>query len=102
MGRGGLRASPPLEAMMAAITHTQIMARRDALMRADSRVAVIVQNPGATDDGTPGVFLVKDPDPGDAAVTGATSPGNAKGGDVGGYSWKSFSYAALGTAYGLP
>ena len=80
---------------MAAITHAQIMLRREILMKTATRVTVIVAKPEAIDDATAGVFLVKDPDPGDAPTTGATQPGNAK-------NWfKSFSYAALGTAYGL-
>ena len=90
---------------MAAITFTQIQARRDALMRADSRVAVIIANPTATDDTTLSTYLVKDPDPGDSPVTSTIVAGNAKGGNVGGayYSWKFYSYANLGTAYpGLP
>lgn len=88
---------------MAAITYTQIVSRRDALMRAASRVAVIILKPEATDDATAYVYLVKDPDPGDAAVTSATAQGNAKGGNTGGhrYSWKEYSYADLGTAYSL-
>jgi hypothetical protein len=88
---------------MAAITYSQIVARREALMRAASRVAVIILKPEATDDATASVYLVKDPDPGDAPVTTTTAPGNAKGGNTGGagYSWKQFSYAALETAYGL-
>mgnify|MGYP001394836176 CR=1 FL=1 len=85
---------------MAAITWTQIQARRDALMRLDSRCACIVLNPGATVDTTAGIYLVKDPDPGDTGNTSAAQPGNAKGGA--GHPWKAYSYADLGTAYGLP
>ena len=84
---------------MAAITFTQIQTRRDAVMRPGSRVAVLIALPAATDDATANVFLVKDPDPGDTPVTTATAQGNAKGGNVNGYSWKGFSYADLGTAY---
>ena len=88
---------------MAAITFTQIMNRRDALMRADQRVSVIVLRPDATDDTTVGCYLVKDPDPGDDPVTTTILPGNAKGGTLGAINpWKSFTYANLGTAYGLP
>lgn len=81
---------------MAAITFTQIQARRDALMRVDSRVTVIIANPNATDDATVGVYWVKDVDPGDNPVTTVSLPGNAKN------AWKAFSYANLGLAYGLP
>lgn len=85
---------------MAAITHTQIQARRDAVMRVASRAAVIVAKPDATDDATAGVFLVKDPDPGDAPNNTATQQGNAKGG-AGSTTWKEHSYVSLGTAYGV-
>lgn len=87
---------------MAAITYSNIVSRRDALMRSATRVACIVLKPDAVLDTTASVYLVKDPDPGDAPVTTAAAQGNAKGGSVGGYSWKGFSYADLGTAYGLP
>jgi hypothetical protein len=86
---------------MAAITATDIQTKRDAIMRANLRVTVLVAKPEAIDDATAGVFLVKDPDPGDAAVTTATVQGNAKGGNAGGYSWKAYSYADLATAYGI-
>ena len=88
---------------MAAITFTQIMARRDALMRADSRCHVIVNKPDATDDTTADTFSSRIPTPGDSPVTTTIVQGNAKGGDVGGarYSWKGYTYANLGTAYGL-
>jgi len=85
---------------MAAITYAQIVARRDALMRLDTRCAIIVNKPDATSDGTAALYLVKDPDPGDTGNTTATAQGNAKGGA--GHPWKAFSYLDLGTAYSLP
>lgn len=89
---------------MAAVTFTQLQARRDALMQADSHVAVIIANPAAITDTTLDTYLVKDPDPGDAPVTTTIVAGNAKGGNVGGagFSWKSYTYSNLGTAYSLP
>ena len=88
---------------MASITATDIQRRRDALMAAASRCSVLINKPDATSDATAGVFLVKDPDPGDAPNTTATAPGNAKGGnaDASGQSWKSYSYSDLGVAYNL-
>lgn len=79
---------------MAAITAADIETRRRALMT-DTRCSVIVALPGATSDATAGVFLVKDPDPATDANTVADEAGNAKNG------YKAFSYADVGTAYGL-
>lgn len=84
---------------MAAITYTQIVSRRDALMRSDQRCACIVLYPAVVVDNVP-VYLVKDPDPGDTGNTTANQAGNAKGGT--GHPWKAYSYLDLGTAYGLP
>ena len=86
---------------MAAITATQIITKRDAVMAAATRATVIILKPDATSDATAAVFLVKDCDPGDAAVTTANAQGNAKGGTSGGYAWKEFSYADIATAYGV-
>jgi hypothetical protein len=89
---------------MAAITPTQIQTKRDAVMGvAGLRAVVIINKPDATSDATAGVFLVKDPDPGDAPNTTTTAHGNAKGGDSGGSSttWKAYSYADIATAYGV-
>jgi hypothetical protein len=86
-----------------AITAADVQTRRDALMALGRSLSVIVAIPTATDDTTPGVYLVKDPAPGDAPNTAATEPGNAKGGNAtgDGQSWKQYSYSAVGTAYNL-
>jgi hypothetical protein len=89
---------------VAAITATQIEAKRVALMSNGLRLSVIVAKPDATSDATAGVFLVKDPDPGDAPNTVATQQGNAKGGNAGnvdGLAWKAYSFADVATAYGV-
>lgn len=86
---------------MAAITAAQIWTKRDAIMTASTRASVIVLKPDATSDATAAVFLIKDCDPGDTAVTTSNAQGNAKGGTTGGYSWKEFSYADAATAYGV-
>jgi hypothetical protein len=94
----------PTPSPQAAVTFTQLQARRDVLMAAASRVTVILNKPDAVTDTTVDTYLVKDPDPGDAPVTTTIVQGNAKGGDVGGarYSWKGYTYSNLGTAYSLP
>lgn len=87
---------------MAAITAAQIQTKRDAVMAASTRATVIIAKPDATSDATAGVFLVKDPDAGDTAVTTGNAQGNAKGGDSAlGGPWKAFTYANLATAYGV-
>jgi hypothetical protein len=86
---------------MATIAEVDILEKRNAIMRASSRVSVIVAIPTATSDATAGVLLIKDPDPGDDPVTTADAAGNAKGGHSGGFSWKAFSVANAGTAYGV-
>ena len=84
---------------MAAISASEIETRRAALMT-NTRCSVIVAKPEATDSTTPGVFKIKDPDPGDTANAVATEQGNAKGGS-GSDPWKAFSYDDAGVAYNL-
>ena len=86
---------------MAAITAADIWTKKEALMKSGLRLSVIVAIPTATSDATAGVFLVKDPDGGTAPNAVADEQGNAKGGNVGGYSWKAYSFADVATAYGV-
>jgi len=89
---------------MSAITAAQIETKRQRLMGSGLRLSVIVAKPDATDSTTAGVFLVKDPDPGDSPNTVSNQQGNAKGGPSGGadgYSWKPFSFDDAATAYGV-
>jgi hypothetical protein len=65
----------------------------DPIVAVEEWIAIIVLNPNATDTTTPGTYLVKDPDPGDAPVLTPTVPGNAKNG------WKAYSFIDLATAY---
>ncbi len=85
---------------MATIALSDLETLRRKVMTGHAGVSVIIALPTATSDATAGVYWVKDPKPGDTANSTANQPGNAKGGNAGELSWKSFSYANLAAAYG--
>jgi hypothetical protein len=83
------------------VINEALIEERKRLLMTSTRNTVLVANPTCVDSTEAGLYKIHDPDPGDNPNTSATQAGNAKGGLAGELSWKSFSYDAAGTAYGL-